>query len=596
MSETNGARRHNEAKKPPKWAFLLSFTLMSSVSFGTAAGAIPLLTPAGMSEPSFLLAAVEEPTEGLNEFFLDDEFQQQQIVSRVQEVLSDLGIYNGPIDGRLSSATDRAIRIYQDQVRLVADGRATQELLDHLETVGRANRLISKIADIKARHIDEARAALAQQEETRTLLENRSVETADPTRDPAACLATPTPRCLLDEALESAKGVGDEKFRDWAYGDIVVAQAEVGLSDDAFRTAARIEDPRLIIAALRNIAQAEAATGRLNHANAMAGLVPDPWSRIEALVSISLAAARAGDPEAALESVRSIGVLSSEVERPQRVVAALAKLLVSLRRAQAPAASASAFDLAREIVTGGSLVGADEERSRSDVAAALAATGDPDEALTAARQIRDGSLRRPVLLAVAGAHARAGASDEALSVAETVSDPRYRSVAFSEIALAMVRSGDVDGARRVVDRALADGQTIDERFTYAKGYALSRAALTLVEMASHEDAAAAAARIKDDGLRARTQWAIAAALRRAGSTEEAEAMFALARQSVDAARSALDRAWTFCGIATASSRAGDDDLAQDAFERARRGAATITSAWARANVLTKLATTLREIR
>ena len=131
------------------------------------------------------------------------------------------------------------------------------------------------------------------------------------------------------------------------YGDIVVAQAKVGLSDEAFRTASRIEDPRLIIAALRNIAQAEAVAGRLNQANAMANLVPDPWSRIEALASIALAAARAGAPLTALKVVQSIGALSGEADRPQSVVAALAKLIVSLRGAQAPAASDAAFELAR---------------------------------------------------------------------------------------------------------------------------------------------------------------------------------------------------------------------------------------------------------
>ena len=368
---------------------------------------------------------------GVSEFFLDDEFQQQQIVSRVQEVLADLGIYTGPVDGALNAATDRAIRIYQGQVKLPVDGRATQELLDNLETVGRANRLIRKIEEVKARHIDEARQALAGQEGTRGLLDETAVETADATRDPAACLASPRPSCLLDEALESAKAIGDEKFRDWAYGDIVIAQTKVGLSDDAFRTAALIGDPRLIIAALRNIAQAEAAAGRLTHANAMAGLVPDPWSRIEALASIALAAARGGDPQAALDGVQSIGALSGEVDRPQRVVAALAKLVVDLGRAEAPAASDAAFDLANGLVAGGSLIGADAERSRSDVATAVAKTGDPVTALRTAREFADSALRRPVLLAVANAHARAGASEEAILVAETVPDPRYRSIALT---------------------------------------------------------------------------------------------------------------------------------------------------------------------
>jgi peptidoglycan hydrolase-like protein with peptidoglycan-binding domain len=574
---------------------ILPATLAAVLSFDPASAA-PLLAPALAPDSLLRLAAVEEPSENATDFFFDDEFQRQQIVSRVQEVLADLGIYGGPIDGSSNAATDRAIRVYQDQVNLPVDGRATRQLLDHLETVGRANRLIRKIAEVKARHIDEARKALAGQAATRGLLGDGAVETADATRDSAAYLATPSPSCLLDEALESAKAVADDKFRDWAYGDIVVAQAKTGLSDDAFRTAARIEDPRLIIAALRNIAQAEAAAGRLNHASTMAGMVPDPWSRIEALASIAFAEAQAGDPQAALVIVQSIGALAADVDRPQRVVAALAKLVVTLEQAEAPAASRAAFDLAEKIVASGALAGVDAQRGRSEVAAALAQSGDPDTALETARQLSDAALRRPILLAVARAHARSGANAEALSVAETVPDPRYRSVAFSDIALSMARHGDAAGARALIERALADSETIDERFTYAKGFALSRAALALAEMASHEEAIAAASLIKDHGLRAKTQWAIAAAQRHRGRGAEADASFALARRSAHSVKSTLDRVWTFGGMASASARAGDGDLARDAFEQARAIAATIESAWARANALTKLATTLLDIR
>jgi LysM repeat protein len=43
-------------------------------------------------------------------------------VSVLQFLLTKRGVYNGPLDGYLSTATDRALRRYQRQVRLAADG------------------------------------------------------------------------------------------------------------------------------------------------------------------------------------------------------------------------------------------------------------------------------------------------------------------------------------------------------------------------------------------------------------------------------------------------------------------------------------------
>ncbi len=95
--------------------------------------------------PTMLVLAAVEDRDGANLDFPPDAVRLSALVSRIQDVLAELGLYTGPSDGRVSPATDRAIRIYESQVNLAVTGRPTRELLDHLETVGRANKLLVRL-------------------------------------------------------------------------------------------------------------------------------------------------------------------------------------------------------------------------------------------------------------------------------------------------------------------------------------------------------------------------------------------------------------------------------------------------------------------
>ena len=50
----------------------------------------------------------------------------------LQELLRDTGFYSGPIDGQIGSGTKKAIRQFQQQQGMAADGRPSQNLLDAL--------------------------------------------------------------------------------------------------------------------------------------------------------------------------------------------------------------------------------------------------------------------------------------------------------------------------------------------------------------------------------------------------------------------------------------------------------------------------------
>lgn len=544
---------------------------------------------------SYVLAAFGDPEDN-DDLFLDDVVRRERLVLRIQEVLADLGIYVGPVDGKDGPLTERAVRYYQSQVGLRVTGRATEELLNHLETVGRANKLLRRIDNVREREIDRARHALAQQRITRNLLQGEAEETADPTRDANACLASPTVICMLAEALESAKAIADQKFRDWAYGDIVVAQVKAGRARAALKTAGLIDDPRLIIAALGNISQTQAERGDLDDSRAMSEIIPDLWNRFTAVASIARAEAALGFHEQALATAGEVIAMSVKVDRPPRIVAALGRLSIDLYKAGSFHAAALVLDKALDMTRRADMNQAEREASLSEVAVATAEAGQLDEALGLITGIDNQSLRRPVLTAAAGVLARNGDSARALMAAKEITDARYRSVAYSDIAVAIEGGGDRARALTTVRLALDATEAIDAKYSFAKGYAISRASLALIAMKALPEALAVARNIEDAALRTKALWVVAAAQARAGDETGAEATFALALAAAEEVVSDLDRAWTLASIAATSARMEDTPQARRAFLAARDIAAGIESAWARANVLTKLATTLIELR
>ena len=427
------------------WRLVFLSGCVSFLGVGLA-NALPPPPLAGLAPSLVLKVAVEEERSAL---VVDDELLRHGVmVGRIQEVLTDLGIFAAPITGVFDAPTERAIRIYQGQVDLDVDGQATRELLDHLETIGRGNRLVIRIAVIRSREMDEARQALSSRQETLELLADDALETADPTRDSTACFLEPTAKCLLGEALESAKGIADSKFRDWALGDLVVAQARAGLDEDAFRTAAKIEDPRLIIAALSNISQAQAASGRLSEARAMAEMVPDQWERLGALASIAVAEALSGNSNDAFEVARAVWDLAFEDGSP-RAVSALTRLAIELRLAgsQAARALAELHAIPEALETAGSIsddgqrartlwmIGIVQKQSGQSAEATLA------RAYEAIENIGSALTRAWILSGIASASAEAGETTlatEAFSAAQDIHSAWPRTNVLTRLATILV--------------------------------------------------------------------------------------------------------------------------------------------------------------
>ena len=162
-------------------------------------------------------------------------------VLRAQKALSKLGLYLGPEDGHLDQATRAAIRIYQRATGIDITGRITLDMIGKLEYAVGVRKLMRQLEEARSKSITDARSKLLSHPATRDLIKSgKSDDVADPTRDATQCFDLPATMCLLSEALESAKAIGKAELRDWALGEILIAEARAGLGERAMETASRI--------------------------------------------------------------------------------------------------------------------------------------------------------------------------------------------------------------------------------------------------------------------------------------------------------------------------------------------------------------------
>jgi peptidoglycan hydrolase-like protein with peptidoglycan-binding domain len=209
------------------------------------------------------------------------------LVQRAQRSLAGLGLYRVPMSGHIDAKTRKAVRRFQNRTGLKVDGRITLGLVEILEKRAQSTNFLERMKCIETDARTKAKQALLGNSNTSGLVGGKFVERADPARDIAGCLAQPTSVCLLREAAEIAKAVHKDNMRDWALGEILVAQARANLKDEALRTAAHIQDPRLILSALKDAAIAHAKAGRMADALAAARRVPDDAKQLDAMAAIA---------------------------------------------------------------------------------------------------------------------------------------------------------------------------------------------------------------------------------------------------------------------------------------------------------------------
>ena len=520
------------------------------------------------------------------------------LVRRIQEALSEAGLYKGQVDGRMNLETEAAVRAFQKRAGLKVDGAVTEELVKKAETEVKVGALLKRLERVRRENMEAARKALLSNPTTRHLIGGEDDEAADPTRDPSHCFRAPTARCLLDEATESAKAIPKADMRDWVMGEILTSQARAGLADDAMSTVRRIRDPRLILVALRDIAEAQASAGRAAEAFAAMEIIPSPLKRLEALAIIAAVQARRGEVNGARQTARRMLALLGTIDDPLKRISYLADAAVVLstagRQADARARLGEAGALAQAL-------DGDEEREMATrrIAGASAEIGLPDQALDLLQGIKNETDRTSVLVAVAKAQAQANDLTKALVTAAGIGPARYRSVVLSHIALAQTKSGDVAAAEASMNEALSLAANV--KSSYARNYAMSRIALAMTEIGKAAGKGIfgrpveTARKIKDDQLRAQVLWTIFVEGKGAGDPAGLARTEALARQATEDIKSPLTRIWMLGDVASNSAAAGEAEAAWDAFRSGLGLAETVRNAWTRARALSKLAATLVEL-
>ncbi len=526
-----------------------------------------------------------------------------ELVHHIQDMLTKLGFYSGEIDGRMSENLRDAVEAYQRVMGRNPDGKISKELAEHMETQDRVGNMLQKLETARDEKITAARKALMEREETRKLLKDDSErERADPTRDASGCFAAPDERCLLSEAVESAKAIFKPELRDWAYGEILVSQAKAGLIDEAISTVRRIGDARLIIVALRDISRALAQQDRVKESREVAELIPDLSKRLEAMsavVEVMIVKDRKPDAQQTAETIikeaRGLDDMLKRVTFDAQMAAAIAKA-GNEKRAQTVL-----VDLQTIIRTPKNFSSAGERGvAMRHVAQAYAEMGQPDRALTLLSEIGGDDDRTAVLLSVSKAQAKAGNSDDALATAGRIETDRYKAAALGRVAAEMARRGEEEKAFALVGYALRLTRGID--LPYARSYAAGQIALALVEIGGRYGekaftrASEATRSMENDQLRAFVLWSVANGQSRMSMTADAEATTEMANRATRQMISSFDQVWMLADVAGERIAAGEGDLARAAVDRGLIVAKGITDASGRARALARLAAALYDIR
>ncbi|MRG73672.1 hypothetical protein GH722_18055 [Alphaproteobacteria bacterium HT1-32] len=467
------------------------------------------------------------------------------LVVRAQELLTRLGRYAGPVDGRFNQQLAEALAgitgvSAASQDRLEPDPLLTRDVVDRLALMVDVDLMQERLAGATERQREQARQALEGSKDTRDFLERAVTAPVTANRDADGCFADPGARCLLTEALAAADVVLDRKQRDWAYSEILVAQANAGYLANALATAQQLSDPRAVLVGMRRIAGAlvRAVPGPLAAETATA--IPDPRQQSAAFLDIAEVHLQDGRLPEARQAALAAGTggqsdLQISSDDMLRSAAVWLKLgneaqftgMLDHYRSRLPA-EASARKAA--------------ELALVERLASLDRLPEAEQAFApfAARNEDQVSAR----IALALALARSGEGDRALVMLGGVRQLRYKAVGLARLAILLRH--ERERAIAVADLSMMVAGRIE--LSYARSYAYGR--LVDVWMALEDMPAAERAldEIEDDRLKA------VAALRLLSTGEYRDAatdqrdLATVARRSIDGVADRLARVWLLCSL------------------------------------------------
>lgn len=556
--------------------FVSVFALMT-MRYATAA-------PPDAGGGQVLVAALtgQGPTTGGTLLLLEPD----PLVARAQELLTRLGRYAGPVDGRFNQQLAEALAgitgvSAASQDRLEPDPLLTRDVVDRLALMVDVDLMQERLAGATERQREQARQALEGSKDTRDFLERAVTAPVTANRDADGCFADPGARCLLTEALAAADVVLDRKQRDWAYSEILVAQANAGYLGNALATAQQLSDPRAVLVGMRRIAGAlvRAVPGPLAAETAKA--IPDPRQQSAAFLDIAEVHLQDGRLPEARQAALAAGTggqsdLQISSDDMLRSAAVWLKLgneaqftgMLDHYRSRLPA-EASARKAA--------------ELALVERLASLDRLPEAEQAFApfAARNEDQVSAR----IALALALARSGEGDRALVMLGGVRQLRYKAVGLAR--LAMLLRHEREQAIAVADLSMMIAARIE--LSYARSYAYGRLVDVWVALENLPAAERALDEIEDDRLKA------VAALRLLSTGEYQDAaadqhdLVAVARRSIDGVTDRLARVWLLCSLEAEFGSQPDDRSAGIAYrDEAIDIARSIRDPWFRARAWARI--------
>ncbi len=529
-----------------------------------------------------------------------------KLVERIQQSLSELGYYLGPISGVGDSSLEAAIRLYQEESDLPIDGQPSVRLAGHLAQSVKMAALVERLTKSRKQGEAEARARLLSNPLTRDLVTrlNQPEAPSETAPDsalapiPRSCLAFPMPECLLKIAAADARLIEKQDQRDWALGELLIAQTHAGLNDDALLSTRRIRDPRLIMAALRDIAKTQAQAGLGEDALFAAEIIPDTAKQMEALVTIADAQTSKDDKETAMRTTELLSSMLRRVEEPMIKVTFETKVAILLNRLGALAGSKAALEAAEQTARK-KLSGARLNTGLRLIANALAETGDPDHALRILKDVPPGADQISVKLSAATAQARRGRLEQARETIGSIQRPRFELLGLARLASAYMKRGRFEEARVLLDEALKKSNLV--KAPYARSYAISRIVRVLADWARLQEEREAAyaevikvtAMVENARLRAEVLYELTDSLKAGDTPGDIVDYFAnAARSAAKSVESSLNYVWMHSELAEHRAMEGDAARAWEAIGRAMERLQTMIDPWARSRALSKLALTL----
>lgn len=516
---------------------------------------------------------------------------QEQLIRDIQRRLNEIGLYNGPIDGRDNNDLRRAIESYERQVDLPVSGRVTVALKEHLDDASaQAKRLLRRLEEARLRQIDEARAALDGNARSRALMARSEVSARFSDLDTAEqrrCLENPDEGCLVAEALDALVTVTDSEQRDWVLGRLVVLQALRGDQARSLGVMVRISDPRLVVQGLRNAALALALRGDLAGANEAAAAIPLPWRQAEAFLELAQVAGGNTDP------ADVVGLVDRALDRATWLKKAMdlvdlncgsAKILHSLGQGDRALAL---VDKAETLVVQMSFPNL-RDVGFHRISRARLNLGDLDGALAAAEKVHPESHLRDVALAdivawLAG-HQR---WDEARRHLARMEDTARAATAGAELAGAMALAGANDQRQQLLNSAIVARDDLNN------GMAADRLAMAIAIAAASAGEMALADRhigaLADREIGARAAWAVARSLSAAGNEKAAMLYRQRAETLAGNLANRFERAWVLAELALLAREGQGVDAARRLFSMAVAEARQNEVAWFKARALTRMA-------